>query len=42
MKLFEGYKKAVEIYNNSTNTNNGRKYVTWLNSLGISKEYLVG
>ena len=41
MKLFEGYKKAVEIYNNYTNTQGGRDYVTKLNTMGVSKEYMV-
>ena len=41
MNLFEGYKKAVEIYNKNSGTNDGRKFVTWYNRLGVSKEYLV-
>ena len=42
MILFEGYKKAVEIYNKYSGTDNGRKTVTWYNNeLGVSKEYLV-
>lgn len=40
MKIFEGYKKAVEIYNNYTNTQDGRDYVTKLNAMGVSKEYM--
>lgn len=41
MKIFEGYKKAVEIYNKKTGTNDGKKTVTWYNNtLGISREYL--
>lgn len=40
MKLFEGYKKAVEIYNYYTNTQDGREYVTKLNTIGVSKEYM--
>ena len=42
MILFEGYKKAVEIYNKYSGTDNGRTTVTWYNNeLGVSKEYLV-
>ena len=42
MILFEGYKKAVEIYNKYSGTDNGRKTVTWYNNeLGVSREYLV-
>ena len=42
MILFEEYKKAVEIYNKYSGTDNGRKTVTWYNNeLGVSKEYLV-
>ena len=42
MILFEGYKKAVEIYNKYSGTDNGRKEVTrYNNELGVSKEYLV-
>lgn len=42
MILFEGYKKAVEIYNRHTETDNGRKMVTWYNNeLGVSAKYLV-
>ena len=40
MKISEGYKKAVEIYNNYTNTQDGREYVTKLNTMGVSKEYM--
>lgn len=41
MKIFEGYKKAVEIYNKNSETNDGKKIVTWYNNtLGVSKEYL--
>ena len=41
MKIFEGYKKAVEIYNKNSGTNDGKKIVTWYNNtLGVSKEYL--
>ena len=41
MKKFEGYKKAVEIYNNATGTNDGREKVSWyIHDLGVSKEYL--
>ena len=42
MNIFEGYKKAVEIYNKNSGTEDGRKTVTWYNNkLGVSKEYLV-
>lgn len=40
MKIFEGYKKAVEIYNNHTQTQDGRGYVSKLNRMGVSKEYM--
>jgi hypothetical protein len=42
MNIFEGYKKAVEIYNKNSGTEDGRNTVTWYNNkLGVSKEYLV-
>lgn len=41
MKLLEGYKKAVELYNNFTRTNDGREKVSLYNQLGIPKEHLV-
>lgn len=42
MIIYEGYKKAVEIYNTATKSTDGTSKVTWYNNhLGISKEYLV-
>ena len=41
MILLEGYKKAVEIYNNITGTDQGRQQVSRFNQMGVPKEHLV-
>lgn len=41
MNIFEGYKKAVEIYNKNTGTTDGKEQVSWyIHDLGVSKDYL--
>ena len=40
MKIFEGYKKEVEIYNKHTQTQDSRGYVSKLNGMGYSEYYI--
>lgn len=41
MNINEGYKSAVFRYNNLTNGNKGREFVSMLNKMGIPKEHLL-
>lgn len=41
MNINEGYKSAVFRYNNLTNSNKGREFVSMLNRMGIPKQYLL-